>query len=645
MCGLVGIFSVHGLEDDTRKHLATMAATIDYRGPDDDGIWFDGTAGIGLGSRRLAILDVSPQGHMPMISAGGRYVIAYNGEIYNYLELRTELESYGLHFRGHSDTEVLLEAINQWGLIAALEKSIGMFAFSLWDRSTRTLSLVRDRMGEKPLYWAQFGSLILFGSELKALQAHPAWRGEIDRGSLALLLRYGYITAPHSIFREARKIPPGTILSFSSITPEPHLIQYWNIQEVASHGMNKPLYKNQKDWVDTLEVELRRTLKREMIADVPIGAFLSGGVDSSTVVALMQQESTKSVRTFSIGFHEQAFNEAQYAKAVAAYLGTEHTEFYVSSDEAMSIIPRLAYTYDEPFADSSQIPTYLVSALARQQVKVVLSGDGGDELFGGYTRYHWTINNWRYFRRIPWQIRRIIACTITAAPNHSFNYAAKCIKPLLPERFHAPQLEPKIRDIAEFLTALTLEELYLRQMSYWQTPAEVIIGAEEPPTVVSNTSLWPHIGDPVACMMLVDQQSYLPDDILVKSDRASMSNSLELRVPFLDHKLIELSWCIPMNQKVANGIGKLILKRLLARYIPPELTERPKMGFGIPLNVWLRGPLRAWADTLLAPDLLSDDGFFKPKSVRYMWDKHISGTRDYAYALWNVLMFQAWLHR
>ena len=645
MCGLVGILCTYGLDNDARRHLAAMASSINYRGPDDDGVWLDSTAGIGLGSRRLAILDLSPQGHMPMVSASGRYVIAYNGEIYNYLELRTELESCGLHFRGHSDTEVLLEAINQWGLTTTLERSIGMFAFALWDRSTRTLSLVRDRMGEKPLYWAQLDSLILFGSELKALQAHPAWRGEIDRGALALLLRYGYIPAPYSIFREARKIPPGTILSFSSVNPEPHLVRYWNIQEVASRGMDKPLYKDQEEWVDILEIELRRTLKREMIADVPVGAFLSGGVDSSTVVALMQQESTQPVRTFSIGFHEQAFNEAQYAKAVATHLGTEHTELYVSSDEAMRIIPRLAYIYDEPFADSSQIPTYLVSALARQQVKVVLSGDGGDELFGGYTRYHWGVSSWQYFSRIPWQIRRIVAHIIQATPKRSFNYAAKFLNPLLPKKFQAPELEPKIRDIAEFLTARTLEELYLRQMSYWQTPDEVIISAEEPVTIVSDTSGWPRFGDSVACMMLVDQQSYLPDDILVKSDRASMGNSLELRVPFLDHKLIELTWRIPMNQKASNGIGKLILKRLLARYVPPELTERPKMGFGIPLNVWLRGPLRTWAEALLASDLLSDDGFFKPESIRYVWDEHLSGTRDHAYALWNVLMFQAWLHR
>lgn len=645
MCGLVGVFCIHGLEDDTRKHLATMAATIEYRGPDDYGVWLDNTAGIGLGSRRLAILDLSPQGHMPMVSASGRYVIAYNGEIYNYLELRNELEKCGLHFRGHSDTEILLEAINQWGVTTTLERSIGMFAFALWDRSTRTLSLVRDRIGEKPLYWAQFGSLILFGSELKALQAHPAWRGEVDRDALALLLRYGYIPAPYSIFREARKVSPGTVLSFRSDAPTPHQIRYWSIQAVASCGMDEPYYKDQEEWVDILEIELRRTLKREMIADVPVGAFLSGGVDSSTVVALMQQESPQPVRTFSIGFHEQAFNEAQYAKAVAAHLGTEHTELYVSSDEAMRIIPRLAYIYDEPFADSSQIPTYMVSALARQQVKVVLSGDGGDELFGGYTRYHWGVSTWQYFRRIPWQIRQMMANSIKAAPNRSFNYAAKCLKPLLPERFQAPQLEPKIRDIAELLMARSLEEFYLRQMSYWQTPDEIIVGAKEPLTIISDTSAWPRFGDSIACMMLVDQQSYLPDDILVKSDRASMGNSLELRVPFLDHKLIELTWRIPMSQKVSNGIGKLILKRLLARYVPPELTERPKMGFGIPLNVWLRGPLRTWAEALLAPNLLSDDGFFKPEIIRYVWDEHLSGARDHAYALWSVLMFQAWLHR
>ena len=654
MCGLVGFLGgVAGIDGDAAL-LRRMADTLIHRGPDDGGTWCDSEQRIGFGHRRLAIVDLSPAGHQPMVSASERYVIAFNGEIYNHFALRSGLEGIDCRaslamtetragWRGHSDTETLLAGIEAWGLEATLKKSIGMFAIALWDRQTHTLTLARDRLGEKPLYCGWQGSgnerVFLFGSELKALKAHPAFAADIDRGALCLLLRHNYIPAPYSIYHGIAKLEPGCLLSVSLAQPEPRIWKYWDAVEVACAGVAQPFAGTADEAVDALEVLAKDAVRQQMMADVPLGAFLSGGIDSSTVVALMQAQSSRPVKTFTIGFSEEGYNEAVHAKAVAQHLGTEHTELCVTPQQAMEVIPRLPSLYCEPFADSSQIPTFLVSQLAKQQVTVSLSGDAGDELFCGYNRYQITEQSWRKLALVPAPLRALAAKGITALSPTAWDSLAGIISGA--RRYAA--LGDKLHKGAGVLASATVDELYLGMVSHRRNPADWVIGGQEPPT--NLTGLRPALGglSAVERMMALDAISYLPDDILVKVDRAGMAVSLESRVPFLDHRVVEFAWSLPLSYKLREGQTKWPLRQVLYRHVPRALIDRPKMGFGVPLHDWLRGPLREWAEELLDEARLAKEGYFHPAPIRKIWAEHLSGRRNWMAQLWNVLMFQAWL--
>jgi asparagine synthase (glutamine-hydrolysing) len=622
-----------------------MTAAIRHRGPDDAGCWSDTRIGLALGHRRLSIIDLSPEGHQPMASREGRYIISFNGEIYNFRELRAELEAYGARFRGQSDTEVMLAAIERGGIGRAVRQFTGMFAFALVDRLENRLHLVRDRLGEKPLYYGWSGDVLLFGSELKALRAHPAWRGEIDRGALALFLRHGYIPAPYSIYTGIRKVLPGTVLTFEIGTPrsEPNEAAYWSAQDVTETGIATGWSGSDTELLEELDRVLRETVRREMIADVPLGAFLSGGVDSSLVVALMQAESTRPVRTFTIGFDEPEYNEAGHAKAVARHLGTDHTELYVRPAEALAVVPTLPTLYDEPFGDSSQIPTFLVSQLARRHVTVSLSGDGGDELFGGYDRYFLARRVWSLLRIVPRSGRRALAGAIrSVAParwDRALSLAGLFQRPRAARRVTGDRLHK----VAQILSLDTQEAMYLDFMSHWRAPAGMTLGGVEPPTALTDPKRWAEVDGLLARMMYLDLVMYLPDDILVKVDRASMGVSLESRAPFLDHRVVEFAWRIPPRLRVRDGRGKWPLRQLLQRYVPDALVNRPKMGFGVPIDHWLRGPLRDWAAALLDQSRLRREGYFDPQPIEQKWREHQNGSRNWHYLLWDVLMFQAWL--
>ena len=640
-----------------------MAERLVHRGPDDAGIWVDETAGIALAHRRLSILDLSAEGHQPMCSACGRYVIVFNGEIYNYLDIRREIEKLGEcpQWRGHSDTEVMLAAFARWGVEAALAKFVGMFAFALWDRQEHLLYLARDRLGEKPLYYGWMNGTFLFGSELKALRAHPSWRGEIDRNALTLLLRHNYIPAPYTIYRGICKLWPGTVLGLAGDgaagyawttsdmlrlpikKPGVTYVSYWSARDIAEAGRRNPFAGSDAEAVQELDRLLRQSVARQMVADVPLGAFLSGGIDSSTVVALMQAQSDRPVKTFTIGFREPAYNEAEHAHSVAKHLGTEHTELYVSPEQAMAVIPKLAGIYDEPFSDSSQIPTFLVSQLARQHVTVSLSGDGGDELFGGYNRYFWATNLWR---KIGWahpSLRTALAHSMTALPPQSWNRLWKKLENWLPENWRYTNPGDKLHKLAEIFGAKDLERIYWELVSHWKDPAAIVCGAQEPCTLLTDRARWAKLAAFEDRMMYLDTMTYLPDDILVKVDRAAMAVSLETRIPLLDHEVVEFAWRLPLSTKIRDGKGKWILRQVLYKYLPKELVERPKMGFGVPIDVWLRGPLRDWAEDYLNERRLHEEGYFDPWPIREKWSEHLSGRRNWSYYLWDVLMFQAWL--
>jgi asparagine synthase (glutamine-hydrolysing) len=621
-----------------------MTAAIENRGPDDSGSWFDERTGMALGHRRLSIIDVSSAGHQPMESRSGRFRIVFNGEIYNFDALRQELHARGAEFRGHSDTEVILAAVEEWGLEPAVNRFVGMFAMGLWDREASALHLVRDRLGEKPLFYGWLGNSLVFGSELSVLRAHPQWTGEIDRGALSLLLRHNCIPAPYSIFRQVRKVMPGTILSFAACDPaaDPTKRTYWSAREMAERAIADQFDLPEREMVDACEARLTRTIRREMVADVPLGAFLSGGIDSSLVVALMQAQDDRPVKTFTIGFGEDDYNEAAYAKAIAGHLGTDHTELYVSAAEALEVIPRLPTIYDEPFADVSQIPTYMVAQLARQQVTVSLSGDGGDELFGGYYRYVWGERLWSRLRRIPLRLRGLISGGIRSVPAERWNSIVGAAQRLLPGAARVSTPGDRMHKLAGVMDVESPERLYLALASHWQNPAEVVLGGAEHPTLVSDESSWPDLPSLPHTMMYLDLVSYLPDDILVKVDRSSMAVSLESRAPFLDHEFVEFAWRVPMKYKIRNGQGKWLLRQVLYRHVPPELVERPKMGFAVPIDRWLRGELRDWAEDLLSERRLREEGFFDPAIVRRTWEEHQSGARNWQYLLWDVLMFQGW---
>lgn len=645
MCGIIGFWnsSQPNKSEYLQEIAQKMSNTLLHRGPDDGGTWVDEEAGIALGQRRLAILDLSPEGHQPMVSANSRYIIVFNGEIYNFLSLRSHLERVGHTFRGTSDTEVMLAAFSQWGLEVSVKLFNGMFAFALWDRQERVLYLGRDRVGEKPLYYGWMGQTFIFGSELKPLKAHPEFKPEINRDALALYLRHNYIPDPYSIYKNIYKLTPGCILTVNfpsqKVEPEP----YWSLRELAEAGILNPFRGSEQEAIAQLDRLLQEAVKLRMVADVPLGAFLSGGIDSSTVVALMQSQSSQPVKTFSIGFREDAYNEAQYAKAVAQHLGTDHTEMYVTAQEAMAVIPKLPTLYDEPFSDSSQIPTFLVSELARQKVTVSLSGDGGDELFHGYQRYFLGQKIWQMIGWMPDWMRKSTSDLLNAIPTQTWDSAFHPLKSATRSKFQSLNLGHKIHILSELLPVSNSPSLYRHLVSHWKQPASVVIDGSELPTVLSNQEKWANVPTFSHQMMYFDAVTYLPGDILVKLDRASMGVSLESRVPLLDPNLIEFAWQLPLELKVRQSQGKWLLRQVLYQYIPENLIERPKMGFGVPIGDWLRRDLRDWAEELLDENRLKQEGFLNVQPIRQKWKEHLEGKRNWAGYIWDILMFQAWL--
>lgn len=632
MCGLAGYL---GHEEQPPGIAVAMGDAIRHRGPDDSGIWLDEGAGIGLAHRRLSILDLSPAGHQPMVSPSGRWVIAFNGEIYNHVALRRELEQNGSApvWRGHSDTETLLAAIEAWGVDRTLRYSVGMFAMALWDHTERSLWLARDRIGEKPLYYGWQGSTFLFGSELAALRAHPAFSAGIDRSSLSLLLRHNYVPAPYSIFEGIRKLPPATWLKVSLTERNSRPIQYWSLAETAVRGVREPFAGSEQDAIESLERLLGDAVEGQMASDVPLGSLLSGGIDSTLVTALMQVRSDRPIRTFTIGFEEEAYDESGYARAIAQHLGTDHTELKLSGRDALSLVPELPRLYDEPFADSSQLPTHLVMRLARKSVTVALSGDGGDEFFGGYNRYLLAPRLWQRIRMVPSPLRVPLLRLAT------------CVYARSPTGLDVAQVGDKLARLTRLFAAKRVDgvdDLYAALVSEWDNPANVVLGGSLPTTMLDERDQWPALVDPAERMMALDALTYLPGDVLAKVDRAAMAISLETRAPFLDRDVMEFAWTLPISMKLRRGRGKWILRQVLRRHVPDELMERPKMGFGIPLDQWLRGPLRDWAEALLDAKRLREDGFFDVAAVRRTWEKHIAGREQYGYRLWSVLMFQAW---
>jgi asparagine synthase (glutamine-hydrolysing) len=647
MCGIAGLLTSGRIEAAV---VAGMTGAVAHRGPDDHGVWVDEDAGIGLGHRRLAVVDLSPAGRQPMLSADGRFVLIFNGEIYNHRELRRQFEQdHGpREWRGTSDTETFLEAIGQWGLAETLGRSVGMYAFALWDRRERLLHLVRDRFGEKPLYYGWVGGSIAFGSELKALRSVPGFDNAISRQALGLFAARTYIPAPLSIYQRIFKVPPASILTIApdavsrvrDVSPQAGrteggltLTHYWSYREVVSKGLVDPI-EDETEALEQLEAALAEAIAGQSMADVPIGAFLSGGIDSSTIVALYQKYSHVPVRTFSIGFKESAFNEADHAKAVARHLGTVHDERYVTVAEARDVIPQLPAMYDEPFADSSQIPTHLVSAFAREKVTVAVSGDGGDELFGGYNRYFAAERLWARMRRIPSPVRAGLGSGLGAIPPEFWNRLIR-----MRSRGAPPHLGAKVqKGFRVAARSRDIDELFESFLDEWAGEASPVLGA-----FAGNPFDLAVDGPAAVRMMYADAVAYLPDDIMAKVDRASMAVALETRAPYLDHRVAAVAARIPVEMKIRGGRGKLILRKLLYREAPAELFERPKAGFGIPVGEWIKGPLRPWAEDLLDPARMKSEGWFDPDPIQRRWQQHLAGTRDSSIALWAVLMFQAWL--
>ena len=641
MCGIAGVLDAAASQDALRASVQAMTDRLIHRGPDSAGIWLDPLNGLALGHRRLAVVDLSPAGAQPMTSASGRFVIVLNGEIYNHQRLRADLGEQC--WRGHSDTETLLAAIEAWGLEHALQRAIGMFALAVWDANLRTLTLARDRMGEKPLYYGRCGSGWAFASELQPIRALPGFGGDIDIASLAGYLRHGYVCGRRSIYKGIERLAPGAMLRIRSegmslIAEEPR--RYWSLSDAVADGVSQPFTGDERDAQDELDALLRDVVRLQQSADVPLGAFLSGGVDSSLVVALMQQECQDAVRSFSIGFEHADYDEAPYAAAVARHLGTRHEEAYVTWSDALEVIPSLPAIFDEPFGDSSQIPTLLVSRMARRQVTVCLSGDGGDELFGGYSRYQRAEAVWSRMSRVPYPMRRILSDVASLVPRG----AADAFTAAFVDAASRAQRVPggdRLRAVGAVLATRSDDEFYRAMVSQWRDPA-ALISASGHPIAEGEVRSFPRGLDAVGRMMFADQLGYLPDDVLTKVDRAAMANSLETRVPLLDHRVVQFAWRLPQSMKFAGGQGKRILKLLLSRYVPDELVVRPKRGFGVPIEHWLRGPLRDWADDLLAVDSLRRDGLFEPGEIRRRWQQHRSGRGNWRDSLWIVLMFQAW---
>jgi asparagine synthase (glutamine-hydrolysing) len=648
MCGIVGFYTPQPARDATEV-LRRMNDTIAHRGPDAQGHWFDAAHGIALAHRRLAIVDLTEEGRQPMRSASGRYIIVFNGEIYNFLRIRADLEGLGHRFRGHSDTEVMLAAFEEWGLEPSLRRFVGMFAFALWDSAQDELTLVRDRLGKKPLYYSVADGRLIFGSELKALRAFPGFAANIDRQALTLLLRYSYIAGPRTIYEGVYKLEPAHFVRFAARRHSVVELErqcFWNAAEVQAAAAAATLALSPDEATDQLDALLRDAVQLRMIADVPLGAFLSGGIDSSLIVALMQALSNRPVRTFTIGFHEDAYNEARYAKAVARHLGTDHTEMYLTPKETLAVIPRLPLLYDEPFADASQIPTALVCAMARQHVTVALSGDGGDEAFGGYTRYVQARDICARMSRAPAWLLRALSRGIPQVPMPFWDRLARLAPPIAPAKLRSDGFGYRMLRLADRLGCDTPQALYRHLMSYWLAPMKLVVDGREPRTLLDDARGKEDLDRFVEQMMLLDTLTYLPDDILVKVDRASMAVALEVRAPLLDHRVLEFAWRLPLALKLKDGRGKLVLRTLLSRHVPPELFERPKAGFAVPIYRWLRGPLRDWAESLLDERRLEREGYLNPVPIRNVWESLLTGRSEWAYGgelLWSVLMFQAWL--
>jgi asparagine synthase (glutamine-hydrolysing) len=640
MCGIAGLWQVRGgVQGGLEAAARAMADALVHRGPDSGDVWVDPERGLALAHRRLAIIDLSPAGNQPMVSPSGRYVIVFNGEIYNHVELRADLQRDGKAppWNGHSDTETLLACMEAWGFVLTLSRLVGMFGFALWDRQSGILRLARDRMGEKPLYYGWADKTFLFGSELKALLAYPRFDTTIDREALGRYMRHGYVPAPHSIYRDARKLPPGTWLSVSAEgwdqRPEP--VAYWSVIDAAKAGLANPI----ADPVEALEAvkyTLTRAVTSQMIADVPLGAFLSGGIDSSLVAALMQAHSSKPVRTITATFGEKGYNEAPFAAAVANHLGTDHTDLRVSSADALNLVPKLPRLYDEPFADSSQIATHLICVAAREHVTVVLSGDAGDEVFGGYNRYIQIPRIWNYARKLSPPLRRAFASSLQSVSRAQWGRLAR----LVPAASRPLEMAHKVGDIIR--GASDIESAYRGAVTCWPDDDGVVLAGKTTATPLPDLAPQ-HCAGPEESMMLWDMVTYLPDDILVKVDRAAMGASLETRAPFLDHRLIELGWRLPVTMKVRGSEGKWILRQILDQYVPRPLIDRPKTGFAVPLGDWLCGPLRDWAEALLDYDRLEQQGYLSATQIRRRWREHLTGRRDWTFKIWTVLMFQAWL--
>ncbi len=665
MCGINGFWQTADLAstDDLTSVVSRMADSLRHRGPDDSGAWVDASVGIAFGHRRLSILDLSPAGHQPMHSSRERFVIAFNGEIYNHLSIRADLAATGAapDWKGHSDTETLLAAIEYWGLDGTLQRCVGMFAIALYDRHNQTLSLARDRFGEKPLYYGWSNKAFLFGSELKALRAYPGFDAPICREALAQYLRFMYVPAPRSIYTGVCKLEPGCMLVLKGNPPatppsqplrpgqsyeQIDMRRWWSLAETIESAHDAP-FVDDTEAIDALETQLSDSIRMQLLSDVPLGAFLSGGVDSSTIVALMQRQSSRPVKTFTIGFDEPGYDEAPYAAAVARHLGTEHHEMRVTSQMAQDVIHTLPHMYDEPFADSSQIPTYLVCQSARQQVTVALSGDAGDELFGGYNRYFWGPRIWNRLAWMPDSSRRALGYALSKIPTKSWDTIGS-LTGIGTAAGGVVLLGDKVQKLSTRLrTVKTMDDLYRSLVSEWTDPSSVVLGVDGSPALEPSSLL----DDPLPAvgvstdqlrMMFWDSITYLPDDILCKVDRAAMACSLETRVPFLDHRVAELAWRLPLHMKIRGNVGKWALRQVLYRHVPRELIERPKAGFAIPIGQWLRGPLRAWAEELLDPSRLQAEGYFRPEPIQNVWKEHLSGRYDHTPKLWAILMFQSW---
>ena len=650
MCGFVGVL-LKSKNNDIEDNIRHMTNTLEHRGPDDVGVWSNPASNVFIGHRRLSVIDTSESGHQPMESHCGRYVIAFNGEIYNNLDLKGML--YGscsfadkktnfIKWHGHSDTEILLECIAVWGVANTVKKAVGMFSFALWDSLKCELILVRDRFGEKPMYYGWSSGSFLFGSELKAIKSFTGFNNSINRDALSLYFQYCVVPSPHSIYNDIFKLEPGNILTFKLCDLKDKKVNievYWSISDIAKAGVNNTI-NNERESIIKVDSALRKSVLEQSISDVPLGAFLSGGIDSSLIVSLMQSQSMQKIQTFTVGFDEEEFDESRYASKISEYLGTCHNEIRVTANDALSVVPKIPALYDEPFSDSSQIPTYLICKAARQKVTVALSGDAGDELFGGYNRYFWGERIWSKIDWIPLSLRRSIGL---AAQNISVE-SWDSINNLFPKKYSVTRFGSKVHKMAYRMeTVESIDDLYRSLVSEWGRDSGLVLGAKDILTKIDNTAILDGIHDSEHRMMLMDSLTYLPDDILTKFDRASMGVSLETRSPFLSHHVAELAWSLPLEMKIRDGKGKWILRKVLNQYIPNELIDRPKSGFGIPIGEWLRQPLREWAESLINPSRLDNEGYLKSDIVHQIWQEHLSGKYDWSARLWSILMFQSWL--